>query len=75
MINTFLELLDADEKYIGTVQNGLSNSIDFQVQLKEKEILRKALVKVQLNLSKENISKFSLGFIYLITTMKMLLFK
>ena len=41
MINTFLELLDADEKYIGMVQNGLSNSIDFQVQLKEKEILRK----------------------------------
>jgi len=50
MINTFLELLEEDEKYIGSVQNGLANSIDFQVQLKEKEILRKALVKkVQLN--------------------------
>ena len=50
MINTFLELLEEDEKYIAAVQNGLANSIDFQVQLKEKEILRKALVKkVQLN--------------------------
>ena len=45
MVNIYLELLDQSERYLSAVQNGFSNSIDFDIQLKEKEILRKALIK------------------------------
>ena len=50
MINTFLELLDQSELFLSSVQSGISRSIDFEFQLKEKEILRKLLLrKVQTN--------------------------
>ena len=50
MMDTYLELLDQSEKFLSSVQSGLSNSIDFDLQLKEKELLRKKLIqKVQKN--------------------------
>ena len=50
MVNTFLELLDQSELFLSSVQSGISRSIDFEFQLKEKEILRKLLLqKVQTN--------------------------
>jgi len=45
MINTFFEMLDQSDNFLTTVQNGLINSIDFQNNLKEKEILRKCIIK------------------------------
>ena len=45
MINTFFEMLDQSDNFLTTVQNGLINSIDFQNNLKEKEILRKFIIK------------------------------
>lgn len=45
MINTFFEMLDQSDNFLNTVQNGLLNSIDFQNNLKEKEILRKFIIK------------------------------
>ena len=45
MINTFFEMLDQSDNFLNTVQNGLINSIDFQNNLKEKEILRKFIIK------------------------------
>lgn len=45
MINTYLELLDQSEMFLSSVQSGLSNSIDFDFQVKEKELLRKTLLK------------------------------
>ena len=50
MINTFFEMLDFNNKFLQTVQNGLVNSIDFQNNLKEKEILRQSIIeKIQAN--------------------------
>ena len=50
MINTFFEMLDFNNKFIQNVQNGLVNSIDFQNNLKEKEILRQSIIeKIQAN--------------------------
>ena len=50
MINTFFEMLDFNNKFINKVQNGLVNSIDFQNNLKEKEILRQSIIqKIQAN--------------------------
>jgi tetratricopeptide (TPR) repeat protein len=45
MINTFFEMLDFNNKFLQNVQNGLVNSIDFQNNLKEKEILRQSIIK------------------------------
>lgn len=45
MINTFFEMLDQSDNFLNTVQNGLINSIDFQNNLNEKEILRKFIIK------------------------------
>ena len=45
MINTFFEMLDQSDNFLKTVQNGIINSIDFQNNLKEKEILRKFIIK------------------------------
>ena len=45
MIHTFFEMLLLNERFLNSVQNGLVNSIDFESQLKEKEILRKAIIK------------------------------
>ena len=45
MINTFFEMISLNERFLNSVQNGLVNSIDFESQLKEKEILRKAIIK------------------------------
>ena len=53
MINTFFEMLDQGDNFLATVQNGLINSIDFQNNLKEKEILRKFIIqKIQSNSQK-----------------------
>ena len=50
MINTFFEMLDFNNKFLQNVQNGLVNSIDFQTNLKEKEILRQSIIeKIQAN--------------------------
>ena len=50
MINTFFEMLDFNNKFLRNVQNGLVNSIDFQNNLKEKEILRQSIIqKIQVN--------------------------
>lgn len=50
MINTFFEMLDLSNKFLQNVQNGLVNSIDFQNNLKEKEILRQSIIeKIQAN--------------------------
>ena len=50
MINTFFEMLDFNNKFLQNVQNGLVNSIDFQNNLKEKEILRQFIIeKIQAN--------------------------
>ena len=50
MINTFFEMLDFNSKFLQNVQNGLVNSIDFQNNLKEKEILRQSIIeKIQAN--------------------------
>ena len=50
MINTFFEMLDFNNKFLQNVQNGLVNSIDFQNNLKEKEILRQSIIeKIQAN--------------------------
>ena len=50
MINTFYEMLDFNNKFLQNVQNGLVNSIDFQNNLKEKEILRQSIIeKIQAN--------------------------
>ena len=50
MIKTYIDQLNYNEGFLISVQNGLSNSIDFEIQHKEKEILRRALLKqVQLN--------------------------
>jgi tetratricopeptide (TPR) repeat protein len=45
MIATFFEMLQVNERFINTVKNGLVNSIDFESQIKEKEILRKSIIK------------------------------
>ena len=45
MINTFFEMLDFNNKFLQNVQNGLVNSIDFQNNLKEKEILRQSIIE------------------------------
>ena len=53
MINTFFEMISLNERFLNSVQNGLVNSIDFESQLKEKEILRKAIIKnIQINPNK-----------------------
>ena len=53
MINTFFEMLDFNNKFLQNVQNGLVNSIDFQNNLKEKEILRQSIIeKIQANQKK-----------------------
>ncbi len=53
MINTFFEMLLLNERFLSSVQNGLVNSIDFETQLKEKEILRKAIIQnIQTNPNK-----------------------
>ena len=50
MINTFFEMLDFNKKFLQNVQNGLVNSIDFQNNLKEKEIFRQSIIeKIQAN--------------------------
>ena len=50
MINTFFEMLDFNNKFLQNVQNGLVNSIDFQNNLKEKEIFRQSIIeKIQAN--------------------------
>ncbi len=50
MINTFFEMLDFNNKFLQNVQNDLINSIDFQNNLKEKEILRQSIIeKIQAN--------------------------
>ena len=50
MINTFFEMLDFNNKFLQNVQNGLVNSIDFQNNLKEKELLRQSIIeKIQAN--------------------------
>ena len=50
MINTFFEMLDFNNKFLQNVQNDLVNSIDFQNNLKEKEILRQSIIeKIQAN--------------------------
>ena len=45
MINTFFEMLQLNERFLSSVQNGLSNTIDFESQNKEKELLRKAIIQ------------------------------
>lgn len=45
MIATFFEMLQVNERFINTVKNGFVNSIDFESQIKEKEILRKSIIK------------------------------
>ena len=45
MINLYLELLNVNESYLLMVQSGLSNHIDFETQLSEKELIRKTLLK------------------------------
>ena len=53
MINTFFEMLLLNERFLSSVQNGLVNSIDFETQFKEKEILRKAIIQnIQTNPNK-----------------------
>ena len=53
MINTFFEMLLLNERFLSSVQNGLVNSIDFETQLKEKEILRKTIIQnIQTNPNK-----------------------
>ena len=53
MINTFFEMLLLNERFLSSVQNGLVNSIDFETQYKEKEILRKAIIQnIQTNPNK-----------------------
>ena len=50
MIDTFFEMLLVNDRFINSVQNGLVNSIDFESQIKEKEILRKSIIqKIQKN--------------------------
>ena len=50
MINTFYEMLDFNNKFLQNVQNGLVNCIDFQNNLKKKEILRQSIIeKIQVN--------------------------
>ena len=50
MINTFLALIKQSEGFLSVVQSGFSNCIDFKSNLKEKELLRKSLLKqAQLN--------------------------
>ena len=66
MVNTYLELLDQSERYLSAVQNGFSNSIDFDIQLKEKEILRKALIKKVQDYPKKVIYLKLLSWFYLI---------
>ena len=66
MVNTYLELLDQSERYLSAVQNGFSNSIDFDIQLKEKEILRKALIKKVQDFPKKVIYLKLLSWFYLI---------
>ena len=45
MIDTFFEMLLINDRFINSVQNGLVNSIDFESQIKEKEILRKSIIQ------------------------------
>ena len=45
MIDTFFEMLLVNDRFINSVQNGLVTSIDFDSQLKEKEILRKSIIQ------------------------------
>ena len=53
MINTFFEMLLVNERFLSSVQNGLVNSIDFESQFKEREILRKSIIKnIQANPNK-----------------------
>ena len=66
MVNIYLELLDQSERYLSAVQNGFSNSIDFDIQLKEKEILRKALIKKVQEFPKKVIYLKLLSWFYLI---------
>ena len=66
MVNTYLELLDQSESYLSVVQNGFSNSIDFDIQLKEKEILRMALIKKVQDFPKKVIYLKLLSWFYLI---------
>ncbi|MEJ6755259.1 MAG: hypothetical protein QNK57_08795 [Flavobacteriales bacterium] len=45
MINTFFEMLDFNSNFLRNVQTGIVNSIDFQNNLKEKEILRQTILQ------------------------------
>ena len=50
MIDIFLELIKQSEGFLSVVQSGLSNGIDFNSDLKAKDLLRKSLLKqAQLN--------------------------
>ena len=66
MIDTYLELLDQNEKFLYSVQSGLSNSIDFELQLKEKDLLRKKLIQKVQNNSKSIVYVQLLAWYYLI---------
>ena len=53
MINTFFEMILLNERFLSSVQNGLVNSIDFESQSKDKEMLKKAIIKnIQTNPNK-----------------------
>ena len=65
MINTFFEMLDQSDNFLNTVQNGLINSIDFQNNLKEKEILRKFIIKKIQSESKKTIYIELLSWFYM----------
>ena len=66
MVNTYLDMLSQSELFISSVQDGLANSIDFNIQLKEKEILRKSLIKKVQNNPKRIIYIQLLSWFYLL---------
>ena len=45
MINLYIEILSTNDNFLSMVQSGLSSNIDFETQVKEKELLRKSLIK------------------------------
>ena len=66
MVDTYLDMLNQSEQFISSVQDGLANSIDFSIQLKEKEILRKSLIKKVQNNPKRIIYVQLLSWFYLL---------
>lgn len=67
MIETFLDMLDANDNYLTSIQNQITNAIDFEKQGDKVELLKNTLLKrIQLNPNKSVYNEL-LAWVYLST--------